>query len=90
MARLGHSQAQRLLRLPGPFILAAMTLKSASFLAMIGTLLVTTLVSVNFFNTIVGVLHDIVPAMALLPCLVYFLAGIAVTAFFWVYNRSQS
>lgn len=66
-----------------------MTLKSVSFLALIGTLLVTVLVAVNFFNTIVGVLRDIVPAMALLPCLVYFFAGITVTAFFWVFNRSQ-
>ena len=66
-----------------------MTLKSVSFLALIGTLLLTVLVAVNFFNTIVGVLHDIVPAMALLPCLVYFFASITVTAFFWVFNRSQ-
>jgi len=66
-----------------------MTLKSVSFLALIGTLLVTILICVNFFNTIVGVLHDIVPAMALLPCVIYFFAGITVTAFFWVFNRTQ-
>jgi hypothetical protein len=66
-----------------------MTLKSVSFLALIGTFLVTVLVGVNFFNTIAGVLRDIVPAMALLPCLVYFFASIAVTAFFWVFSRTQ-
>ena len=66
-----------------------MTLKSASFLALIGTLLVTILVAVHFFDTIVGVMHDVVPAMALVPCLVYLFASIAVTAFFWVFNRSQ-
>ena len=66
-----------------------MTLKNVSFLAMIGTLLVTILVGVHFFNTIVGVLHDIVPAMALVPCVVYFFAGVSVTAFFWVFNRAQ-
>ena len=66
-----------------------MTLKKASFLAMIGTLLVTILVAVHFFDTIVGVSRGIVPAMALVPCVVYFFAGIAVTAFFWAFNRSQ-
>jgi hypothetical protein len=66
-----------------------MTLKNASFLAFVGTLLVTILVGVHFFNTLVGVLHDVVPTMALVPCLVYFLASIAVTAFFWIFHRSQ-
>jgi hypothetical protein len=66
-----------------------MTPKSASFLAFIGTILVTILVAVNFFETIVGVLRGIVPAMAIVPCVVYLLAAIAVTAFFWVFNQSQ-
>ena len=78
-----------MLQLAGPFILATMTLKSATLLALIGTLLVTILVSVHFFDTIVGVSRGIIPAMALLPCVVYFFAGIALSAFFWVFNRSQ-
>ena len=66
-----------------------MTPKSASFLAFIGTALVTILVAVNFFDTVVGVLRGIVPAMAIVPCVVYLFAGIALTAFLWVFNRSQ-
>ena len=66
-----------------------MTLKSASLLAFIGTLLMTLLVAVNFVHTIVGVSRAIIPAMDLLPCLVYFFAGIAATVFFWVFSRSQ-
>jgi len=66
-----------------------MTPKSASFLAFIGTILVTILVAVNFFDTIVGVLRGVVPAMAIVPCVVYVFAGIAVTVFFWVFSRSQ-
>ena len=66
-----------------------MTLKSASFLAFIGILLVTILVAVNFFDTILGVSRGIVPAMALVPCLVYFFAGIAMTVFLWMFSRSQ-
>jgi len=66
-----------------------MTLKSASLLALIGTLLVTVLVGVHFFETIVGVSRGIVPAMEIVPCVVYFFAGVAVTAFFWAFYRSQ-
>jgi hypothetical protein len=66
-----------------------MTPKSASFLAFIGTILVTILVAVNFYDTIVGVLRGLLPAMAIVPCVVYLLASIAVAAFFWVFNRSQ-
>ena len=65
-----------------------MTLKNASLLALIGTLM-TILIAVNFFNTILGVSRGIVPAMEIVPCLVYFFAGIAATAFFWAFNRSQ-
>ena len=66
-----------------------MTLKSASLLALIGMLLVTLLVAVHFLETIVGVSRGIVPAMELVPCVVYCFAGIALTIFFWVFNRSQ-
>jgi hypothetical protein len=66
-----------------------MTPKSASLLAFIGTLLATALIAVHFFETIVGVFRGIVPAMAIVPCVVYLFAGIAVTAFFWVFNRSH-
>jgi hypothetical protein len=68
---------------------APMTVKTASLLALTGTLLVTVLVAVNFFNTIIGVARGIVPSMEILPCAVYLFAGIAVTAFFWVFSRSQ-
>lgn len=66
-----------------------MTLKSASLLALVGMVLVTLLVAVHFFDTIIGVSRGIVPAMALVPCVVYFFAGIALTVFFWVFSRSQ-
>jgi hypothetical protein len=69
---------------------APMTVKTASLLAMIGTLLFTILVAVKFFDTITGVARGIVPPMEIVPCGVYLFAGIAVTAFFWVFNRSQA
>ena len=66
-----------------------MTLKTVSFLAMIGTFLATILVAVNFLRTITGISSGIVPAMELVPCSVYLFAGITVTAFFWIFNKSQ-
>ena len=66
-----------------------MSLKNISFLAFAGTFLVAMLAAVNFFNTITGVVRDIVPAMAILPGLIYLFAAIVVTAFFWLFSRSQ-
>lgn len=66
-----------------------MTLKNVSFLALIGTLLLTVLVAVDFLNRIDGVLRDIVPAIALLRSLIYLFASITVNLFFWVFNRSE-
>ncbi|WP_321471551.1 hypothetical protein [uncultured Paludibaculum sp.] len=68
---------------------AAMTLKTAAFLALIGTLLLTVLMAVDFLQTVSGVLNDVVPAMALLRSLVYLVASLSVTVFFYVFNRAQ-
>ena len=67
-----------------------MTLKNAAFLAMIGALLLTILLAADFIRTISGVLSDVVPAMALLRSLMYMLASLSVTVFFYVFNRAQS
>jgi hypothetical protein len=67
-----------------------MTLKSAATLAFAGTLLFTIVVATEFIQTVAGVLHDIVPLMKLVPCLIYLFAGISLTVFFWVFSRSQS
>jgi hypothetical protein len=69
---------------------ATMTLKNAAFLALIGTLLLTILLAVDFIKTVSGVLGDLIPAMALLRSLIDLLAGLSVTVFFYVFNRGQS
>ncbi len=66
-----------------------MTLKNAAFLALIGTLLLTVLLAADFVNTVLGVLRDVVPAMALLRSLVYLLASLSVTVYFYVFGRAQ-
>jgi hypothetical protein len=67
-----------------------MTLKTASLLALIGTLVLTILFAVDFIRTVLGVVRDLIPAMALLRSLVYLFASLSVTAFFYVFHRAQS
>jgi hypothetical protein len=69
---------------------STMTLKNAGFLAMIGTLLLTILLAADFIKTVSGVLTDVVPVMALLRSLVYLLASLSVTVFFYFFHRAQS
>ena len=69
---------------------AAMSLKNAAFLALIGTLLLTIVLTVDFIKTVSGVLNDVVAAMELLRSLVYLLASLSMTVFFYVFNRAQS
>jgi hypothetical protein len=67
-----------------------MTVKNAASLALIGTILLTVLVAVDFFRTMAGVMGGFVPAMALLRSLIYLFASLTVTLFFYAFNRAQS
>jgi hypothetical protein len=65
-----------------------MTPKNAALLAFIGTLLLTILVTFDFVNTVSGVLRDIVPLMALVRSLIYLLASVTVTVFFFIFYKA--
>jgi uncharacterized membrane protein len=69
---------------------ATMSLKNAALLALVGTLLLTILLAADFINTFLGVVREVIPAMALLRSLVYLIASLTVTVFFYVFNRAQS
>jgi hypothetical protein len=58
------------------------SLKTAALLAFIGMLLLTVLMAADFINTVTGIMHDVVPAVALLRSLIYLLASLTVTVFF--------
>jgi hypothetical protein len=66
-----------------------MTIKNAATLALIGTLLLTVLLAVDFINSVLAVVRGLIPAMATLRSLIYFVAGLAVSVFFYVFNRAQ-
>ena len=43
----------------------------------------------DFVNTALGVLRDIVPAVAVLRSLIYLFASVSVTVFFYVFYRAN-
>jgi hypothetical protein len=66
-----------------------MTLKNAATLALIGSLVVTIVLALDFVNTILGIARDLIPMMAVLRSLAYFFASLCVTVFFYVFTRTQ-
>jgi hypothetical protein len=66
-----------------------MTIKNAASLALIATLLLSILLAVDFLQTALAFLNDLIPAVALLRSLIYLFAGVAVTVFFYVFNKMQ-
>jgi len=68
----------------------SMSLKSAALLALIGTMLLTVLVVAHFISTVLGVMREVIPAMALVTSLVHLFASLSVLVFFFVFYRKQS
>jgi hypothetical protein len=60
------------------------------FLAFIGMIMLTVVVAADFIKTVTGIMHDVVPAMALLRSLISVLASLTVTVFFYVFQKSPS
>jgi hypothetical protein len=67
-----------------------MTLKNAAFLALIGTILVTALLTWDFVVDLLNVLNGLVPAVKLFSAIVYAFGALCVTVFFFVFHRAQS
>ena len=67
-----------------------MTLKNAALLALIGTILVTALLTWDFISDLLNVLNGLVPAVKLFSAIVYALGALCVTVFFFVFHRAQS
>lgn len=69
---------------------ATMTLKNAATLALVGTLLLTVLLAIDFFDSVLSVARGLIPAMTMLRSFIYLVASSTVTVFFYVFNRAQS
>jgi len=68
----------------------SMTLKSASLLALIGTILVTALLVWDLIVNVLNVGRGLVPAVILLSSLIYTFGAISVAVFFFVFHKAQS
>lgn len=67
-----------------------MTLKSASLLALIGTVVVTILLAWNFITNVLNVTRGLAPAVVLFSSLLYTFGALCVTVFFFVFHKAQS
>ena len=69
---------------------ATMTLKTAATLALIGTLLLTVLLAIDFVDSLLAVLRGLIPAMAVLRLLIYLFSSVMVTVFFYVFHKAHA
>ncbi len=67
-----------------------MNLKSAALFAFAGTILLTVLLLSGLMADLIAVARGLLPAMHLATDLIYALASIAVTNFFYTFHKSQS
>ena len=68
----------------------SMTLKSASLLALIGTVLVTVLLVWDLIVNVLNVGRGLVPAVILFSSLIYTFGALSVAVFFFVFHKAQS
>jgi hypothetical protein len=66
-----------------------MTLKNAALLALIGTILMTVLLTWTFVFNVVNVLRDVVAPVVLFSSFIYAFGCFTVAVFFYVFHRTQ-
>jgi hypothetical protein len=66
-----------------------MNLKTASFLALIGTILSTVLLVYDFISGILHVLQGLVPLASVLSTGIYAFASLTLAVFFFVFHRGS-
>jgi hypothetical protein len=67
-----------------------MSLKNAALVALIGMLVLSILLVVDFISNISNVMGGLVPAVILFRSLIYTIASLCLTAFFFVFHKAQS
>jgi len=68
----------------------SMTLKNVALLALIGTILVTALLTWDLILNILNVGRGLVPAVVLFSSLIYAFGAFTVAVFFLVFHKTQS
>jgi len=67
-----------------------MTLRHASFLAFIGTLLLTILLVGDFILDLLSLARGLIAVVTLVTALIYAFAALTVTVFFFAFHKTQS
>lgn len=67
-----------------------MTLKNASFLALVGLILLTVLLLAGFIRDVASAVNGLIPAINVLRSLVYLVASLTLTVFLYVFHKTQS
>ena len=67
-----------------------MTLKQASLLAFIGTLLLSILLMADLVLDLLSMARGLIPAVTLLTSLIHTFAAVSVAVFFYAFHRAQS
>ncbi len=67
-----------------------MTLKQASLLAFVGTLLLSIQLVVDFLLNLVSLSQGLIPAVTLVTSLIHTFAAVSVAVCFFVFHRAQS
>ena len=67
-----------------------MTLKQASFLAFIGTLLLAMLLVFDLVLNLLSMARGLIPAVTLLTSLIYTFAAVSLAIFLYVFHKAQS
>jgi predicted Co/Zn/Cd cation transporter (cation efflux family) len=66
-----------------------MSLKSAAFLALIGTLLTTLLLVYQLISSVLNVMRGLIPLDNLFATLIYAFASLTVAVFFFVFHKQS-
>jgi hypothetical protein len=75
--------------LPRGVIIGDMNLKSAAFLALIGTILTTVLLVYNLIFSVLNVMRGLIPLDNLFSTLIYAFASLTVAVFFFVFHKQS-
>ena len=67
-----------------------MTLKHASLLALVGTILLTILLIGDLILNLLSLARGLIPLVTLLTSLTYAFAALSVAIFFYVFHKAQS
>jgi hypothetical protein len=67
-----------------------MSLKQASLLAFVGTLLLSILLAVDLVLDVLSLSRGLIAAVTLLTSLIRTVAAVSVTVFFYVFHKTQS